>query len=66
MISRSGLAKSASTCCDCWDSGVRARFLVGRWDLRSEDVGMDSGIGSDIFAMWSGVWTVVECRLKME
>jgi hypothetical protein len=28
--------------------GVRARRFVGRWDRLSMDVGMDSGIGSDI------------------
>lgn len=51
-ISRSGLAKSASTCADCWSDGVwRARFLVGRWERRSAEVGMDSGIGSDMFVL---------------
>ena len=51
LISRSGFAKRASTCADCWDAGVRARFLVGRCERRSADVGMDSGIGSDILAV---------------
>ena len=50
-ISRSGLAKRASTCADCCVVGVRARFLVGRWERRSEEVGMDSGIGSDMLAI---------------
>ncbi len=27
---------------------MRARFLVGRWERRSELVGMDSGMGSDM------------------
>lgn len=51
MISRSGLAKRASTWADCWEVGVRARFFVGRWERRSEEVGMDSGMGSDIFGV---------------
>jgi hypothetical protein len=32
----------------CSETGVSARFLVGRLDRGSCDVGMDSGIGSDI------------------
>ena len=27
---------------------MRARFLVGRWERGSADVGIDSGMGSDI------------------
>jgi hypothetical protein len=45
---RSGFAKRAST----WDAwavrGVRARFLVGRCERGSAEVGIDSGMGSDI------------------
>ena len=47
-ISRSGFAKRASTCEACAERGVRARFLVGRLDRGSAEVGIDSGIGSDI------------------
>ncbi len=47
-ISRSGLAKRASTCDACAVVGVRARRLVGRLERGSWEVGMDSGIGSDI------------------
>lgn len=59
-MSREGLAKRAST---SEERGVRgrARFLIGRRERGSEDVGMDSGIGSDIVAV---VVVVVkeECR----
>jgi len=55
VISRSGLAKRASTCADCWEPGVSARFFVGRWERRSDDVGTDSGIGSDIVRVCCGV-----------
>ena len=47
-ISRSGLAKRAVTCAACWVVGVRARRFVGRLERGSREVGMDSGIGSDI------------------
>lgn len=50
LISRSGFAKSASTCADCCETGVRARFLVGRLERGSADVGIDSGMGSDMLA----------------
>ena len=43
---------------------MRARFLVGRWDLRSEDVGIDSGIGSDIFAECADVVARAKCGGK--
>jgi len=33
---------------DCLLKGERARFLTGRLDRGSAEVGMDSGIGSDI------------------
>ena len=49
VISRSGLANKASTCADCCEVGVLLRaFLMGRCERRSEEVGIDSGIGSDI------------------
>ena len=46
----SGLAKRASTWADCWDVGVfwRLRFLSGRLERWSWEVGMDSGMGSDM------------------
>lgn len=51
---RSGLAKRAST---CEERAVRgsARFLVGRWERGSAEVGMDSGIGSDIAGGGEGI-----------
>lgn len=50
VISRSGLAKRASIWEDCWDVGsFEGRiFLIGRRERRSCEVGIDSGIGSDI------------------
>lgn len=54
-ISWSGLAKRASSCAAVWDLGERARFLVGRLERGSAEVGMLSGIGSDI-AVVCGVW----------
>lgn len=47
-MSRSGFAKRASTWEACAVRGVRARFLVGRLERGSAEVGMDSGIGSDM------------------
>jgi hypothetical protein len=47
-MSRSGFANSASTVCACASRDVRARFFVGRLERGSADVGIDSGIGSDI------------------
>ena len=46
--SLSGLAKRASSEAACWVVGVRARRLVGRFERGSWEVGIDSGIGSDI------------------
>lgn len=47
-ISRLGLAKSAVTE-EAWAlTGVRARRLVGRLERGSAEVGIDSGMGSDI------------------
>ena len=63
MISRSGFAKRASTWADCWEVGVSVRvFLVGRPERWEVLVGMDSGIGSDIFGggcMYVGWWSAV-------
>ena len=46
--SRSGFANRASTAEDCFEAGDRARLLVGRWLWRSDEVGIDSGMFSDI------------------
>ncbi len=48
-MSRSGFAKRASTCEACAVTGVRARRFVGRLERGSCEVGIDSGMGSDIF-----------------
>lgn len=48
-MSRSGLAKRAVTWEACWEVGVRARRLRGRLERGSWEVGMDSGMGSDIW-----------------
>jgi hypothetical protein len=48
---RSGFAKRASTDEACSPRGVRARFFVGRFERGSADVGMDSGMGSDMVAV---------------
>lgn len=47
-ISWSGLAKRAVKVAAWAETGVRARFLVGRLERGSCEVGIDSGIGSDI------------------
>ena len=45
----SGFANKASKEAACEEMGVsRARFLRGRLERGSEEVGIDSGIGSDI------------------
>ena len=52
-MGRSGFAKRASTCADCCDVGVlllRA-LLKGRWERRSAEVGMDSGMFSDMMLL---------------
>ena len=47
-MSRSGLEKRASTD-EAWPSrGVRARFFVGRLERGSAEVGIDSGMFSDM------------------
>jgi hypothetical protein len=51
VISRSGFANRAESWAACAVEGVRARRLVGRWERGSWEVGMDSGMGSDI--LWS-------------
>ena len=51
VTDRSGCAKSASTCALCWLTGVRARFFVARLERGSAEVGIDSGIGSDMILM---------------
>lgn len=49
----------------------RARFLVGRWERRSAEVGIDSGIGSDIVVVdltggsCRGVVAGVTCKLDV-
>lgn len=51
----SGFAKRASSW-DAWaEVGVRARRFKGRRERGSEDVGIDSGMGSDILEV-SEVW----------
>ena len=52
-MSRSGLAKRAESWVACWVVGVRARRFVGRLERGSWDVGIDSGMGSDI-VRWKG------------
>ncbi len=47
-MSWSGLAKRASTEAACDERGVVARFLVGRWERGSAEVGIESGPGADI------------------
>jgi hypothetical protein len=44
----SGRAKRASTEAAWAETGVSARFLMGRLERRSEEVGMLSGPGSDM------------------
>ncbi len=47
-ISMSGLEKSAVREAAWAVVGVKARRLRGRWERGSAEVGMDSGMGSDI------------------
>jgi hypothetical protein len=53
-ISWSGFAKRASSCAAVWDLGERARFFVGRLERGSAEVGMLSGMGSDIVMVLCG------------
>jgi hypothetical protein len=77
-ISWSGLAKRASSCAAVWDLGERARFLVGRLERGSADVGMLSGICSDIVQVlwrplltdsqhscWLAPWRPIRCEVKL-
>lgn len=48
-ITCSGFAKRASSWEAFWERGLRARFLRGRLERGSAEVGMLSGICSDIF-----------------
>ena len=53
MISRSALANRTAKECDCEDIALLEAWcdldrLVGRCESRLVDVGMDSGMGSDI------------------
>lgn len=67
-MSWSGRAKRASTEAAWEERGVRARFLVARWERGSAEVGMDSGPGADMVVVgdgggdeefeWCGVVTV--------
>lgn len=51
-------AKRASTAWDWAPEGVLARRvrLRGRWERGSAEVGMDSGMGSDIVIVGGKVW----------
>lgn len=51
LMGLSGLAKSASTEAATEAACVRARLLRGRLDLGSAEVGIDSGMGSDIMVV---------------
>ena len=54
-ISWSGFAKRAVRVAAWAETGVRARFLVGRLERGSWEVGIDSGIGSDIVVAWGNI-----------
>ena len=43
------MEKSASTCAAVWERGESARFLMGRLERGSAEVGIDSGMFSDMF-----------------
>jgi hypothetical protein len=58
LMAFSGFAKSCSTCEACFVAGVMARRLVGRSLRRSRCVGIDSGMGSDMFFSFS-FWSCV-------
>ena len=53
-ISWSGFLKRASSCRAVWERGERARFLIGRLDRGSAEVGMLSGMRSDMFGSVDG------------
>lgn len=48
----SGLAKRVVMALAVWERGERARFLRGRLERGSAEVGIDSGICSDIVVWW--------------
>jgi len=48
LMAWSGLAKRWEICEAVWLVGLRARFLRGRLERGSAEVGIDSGMGSDI------------------
>lgn len=51
MISRSGCEKRDASDWACAEVGVSARRLVGRLERGSCEVGIDSGIGSDMILL---------------
>ena len=57
-ITCSGFANRASSCDAFWERGERARFFVGRLERGSAEVGILSGIASDI-------WRSVEREVKV-
>ena len=61
-ISRSGFAKRAVRVAAWADAGERALRFAGRRERRSKEVGIDSGIGSDMFGSypWKVICLVVE------
>jgi hypothetical protein len=61
-ISWSGLEKRAVRVAAWAEVGVRARFLVGRLERGSWEVGIDSGIGSDIVAADGRRYAVLQWR----
>jgi len=59
IISWSGLEKRCEIWDAVWDFGESARFFRGRLERGSAEVGMDSGIGSDILSGVEG-----SCRIQ--
>lgn len=51
---------------DCLLKGERARFLTGRLDLGSAEVGMDSGIGSDMSFLLEKMEVTLRLERKIE
>lgn len=70
-MSWSGLAKRASTEAACAETGVRARFLVGRRERGSAEVGTESGPSADMVMLLLGVlsvprgWIGVEAEMNV-
>ena len=50
----SGFAKRVSRCAACFETGETARRFRGRELRRSEEVGIDSGMFSDMLAWFCG------------